>query len=357
MARHTKSIGVAFIGTGAIMQGCHIPNFRNIDGVELIAVCDVVENRARSVAEKHGIPNALTQYRDLLKRDDVDAVVVAVPTFLHAPIAINALKAGKHVLCEKPPALNARQAQRMAKVAKDTRRVLTYGLQMLYESDVEMVKQMVDNGEFGEVYLGKASYLRRRGAPRGWFSEKDKSGGGALIDIGVHLINLTWWLMGNPEPVRASGITFDRIGMSDTRFQAYQPMDVREGTAKASNPDVDEAAAGMIRFANGAVMLIETSWQLNIKGPGGAWSAQIFGDAAGAKLPSLEIYRNLNGLQTNVTAHTSPTNGYIAEAEHFIECIRYHKQPRMTPEHGVTLMKIIDALYRSSESGREVAIR
>ncbi|MFN3422824.1 MAG: Gfo/Idh/MocA family protein, partial [Armatimonadota bacterium] len=166
-----SKIRVGLIGVGSIAQAAHIPSLKSL-GVTIVAVADAVEERAKQIAEQHGIPNAYGDYRQLLKRDDVDAVVISTPTSTHYPIVTAALKAGKHVLCEKPPAMNEREAEKMAELADQQKLVLMYALQNRYRNDTRALKKLVEQGELGEIYYGRALYIRRRGAPGGWFSRK-----------------------------------------------------------------------------------------------------------------------------------------------------------------------------------------
>jgi predicted dehydrogenase len=168
-----------------------------------------------------------------------------------------------------------------------------YALQMRYRRDSQALKQLIERGELGEVYFGRAIYLRRRGAPAGWFSRKAQSGGGPLLDIGVHVLDLTWWLMGKPKPVSAAGFTFQKIGAKGVRLErGWQPADVRERREQEVVYDVEDHAGGFVRFDNGAVLLVEVSWQLNDRE---RWGTTVCGTKAGASLPPLEVYTEVLG--------------------------------------------------------------
>jgi len=347
-------VRVAIIGAGEIAQAAHLPNFKAHPNAELLAVCDVVKERAQRTAMIYGIPYVYDDYRELLKRDDVDAVCIALPTNLHAEVAIAALNSGKHVLCEKPPARNAREAQRMAEASERNSRLLMYALQWRYRADTKLAREMIANGELGEVYCGRAVYLRRRGAPLGWFASKD-AGGGALLDVGVHLIDLAWWLMGNPEPVGVSGVTYTKIALEDLRPGGWQPADVKEGLKPYGEFEVEEFATGMIRFANGATMSFDIAWMLNIKGEQ-MLSVDIYGTRAGLHIPPLELYRDMGGYAATEALSVDAGNPYKAEVEHFIECILEGKQPLTDAWQGVTVMKMLDAVYRSAKEKREVKL-
>lgn len=350
-----EGIRVGLIGVGSIAQAAHIPNLKAL-GAMIVAANDAVEERAKLIAAQHGIPHAYGDYKQLLKRDDIDAVVVSTPTYLHYPIVTAALKAGKHVLCEKPPAMNDREAERMAELSDQTGLVLMYALQMRYRRDSQALRQLVDKGELGEVYFGKATCLRRRGAPGGWFARKALSGGGPLLDIGVHVTDLTWWLMGKPKPFSAAGWTFRKIGERGLKLErGWQPADVKEGREREVVYDVEDFAGGFIRLENGAVLSLEASWLLNIKSE--QWGSLICGTRAGASLPPLEIYSELLGEEVTVNLPIDGGNAYQEEMREFLTCIRESRQPLTSAWDGVTVMKMLTALYRSAELGKEVAIK
>ncbi len=350
----SEGVRVGLIGVGSIAQVAHIPSLKAL-GVPIVAVADVVEERAKQVAEQHGIPHAYGDYRQLLKRDDVDAVVVSTPTSTHYPIVTAALKAGKHVLCEKPPAMNEKEAERMAELAEQQKLVLMYALHMRYRRDSQALKKLIEQGEFGEVYYGRALYIRRRGAPGGWFARKELSGGGPLLDIGVHVIDLTWWLMGKPRPVSAAGFTFQKIGAKGLRLdRGWQPADVHEKREQELVYDVEDYAGGFIRFDNGAVLTFEVSWQLNAREQ---WGTTVSGTKAGASMPPLELYTEVLGEQAVVNLRVDEGNAYQEEMREFLACIREGRQPLTSARDGVTVMKMLTALYRSAEQGKEVPIK
>ena len=197
-------IRIGFIGVGNIAQNAIMPAYLKQPDVEIVAVCDLKEARAREVAERHGIPHVYTDFNEMVKRDDIDAISVCTWNNSHAPATIAALQAGKHVLCEKPPAMTVAEAEEMRDAAKDAGKVLMYGLVQRFRTEVTVLKEFMEAGKFGDIYFGKTSILRRRGTPLGWFTDPAKSGGGPVIDIGVHLIDVTRYLMGSPQPTRVS---------------------------------------------------------------------------------------------------------------------------------------------------------
>ena len=352
-----KKIKVGIIGTGSI-SGCHISGYNALDNVELYAVCDINEQRARECAKKNGVELVFTDYNEMLKLKELDAVSVCTWNSEHAPATIAALKAGKHVLCEKPMAINTREAVAMEEAAKQAGKVLMIGFVRRFGNDAKILKDFIDNGMMGDIYYAKATYLRRFGCPGGWFGDKKRSGGGPLIDLGVHVIDLVRNMMGKPKAVSVTGATFNKLGARDNIVQ-------KEGyrAADAGNIfDVEDMAVGMIRFDNGAVLHVETSFCLNLKKDTG--DIELFGSKSGAKLdPGLEFYSEMNNYLVDVTpAHDTALSFeglFENEIAHFVDCVSKGTEGAecISPaEDGVEIMKIIDAVYESARTGREVIL-
>ncbi|MCL4509377.1 MAG: Gfo/Idh/MocA family oxidoreductase, partial [Chloroflexi bacterium] len=207
-----ETIGVGVIGVGTIAEMNHLPGYQRQSDVRIVAVADINGERAKTVAAKFGAPHAYTDYRELLANPEIQAVSVCTPNFQHAPVSIDALKAGKHVLSEKPPALSTAEAREVKATAEAARRTYMVCLNHRFRPEVQLLKRYVEAGEFGEIYLAKTSMLRRRGSPGGWFAQKKLSGGGALIDIGVHMLDVARYVLGNPKPTQVLGITRQKIG-------------------------------------------------------------------------------------------------------------------------------------------------
>ncbi|MBT7547244.1 MAG: Gfo/Idh/MocA family oxidoreductase, partial [Gemmatimonadetes bacterium] len=197
-----KKIKIGIIGLGWPGRE-HLKGYKQCADAEVVALCDMNTELAGQQAEEHDIAHLFTDHKQMFKEVDLDAVSVCLPNFLHAPITLDALKAGKHVICEKPPALDAKQARKMADTAKKNKLTLMYALCLRFGGAAKLAKDYIEQGELGEIYYGRAVYHRRRGIPMGsgsWFVDKKRSGGGALIDIGVHALDSAWWLMGCPKP-------------------------------------------------------------------------------------------------------------------------------------------------------------
>ena len=335
-----KKVGMGFIGVGGLGAG-HVGVFMKDTRVTGAAVCDIDRKRAEAVAAQHGIPNVYTDVDDLVNDPAVDAVSISTPNFAHTPSAVAALKAGKHVSCEKPPAMNAAEARQAADAAKKSGCILMYALVMRYGGEAQYARKLVERGELGDIYYARCFYGRREGIPigaGGWFVDKKRAGGGALIDLGVHGLDQTWYIMGCPRPVAASGAAFRKFEKEVPKQYTY---------------DVDDSAFGFIRFETGAVLYLQTSWALHLPTPD---IAAIAGNKAGLTLNPLTIYKRVNGTQMEVTPHPASVDAFAQEDKHFIDCILQKKKPVSDGEDGVMLMKMLDAIYASSEKGAEVAI-
>ena len=349
-------IKVGVIGTGGI-SGVHLGGYSRNPNVEIYALCDINEKNLAKRAEEYKVSRTFTDYRELLALKELDAVSVCTWNSAHAECAIAALRAGKHVLCEKPMALNTAQAQEMEKAAKENGKLLMIGFVRRFGNDCAVLKDFIDSGSFGEIYYAKAQYLGRKGCPGGWFGDKSRSGGGPLIDLGVHVIDLCRYLMGGPQPVSVYGATCNKLGdhrhIKDAR--GYSSTVV----SKDDIFDVEDMATALIRFDNGAVLSVEASFSLNIEKDVG--NIELFGTKAGCKLdPELTIFTDMNDYLANVKLAQSTALSFDGlfdnEINHFVECIETGKPCRNPAQDGVTLMKILDGIYESARTGHEVLL-
>ena len=354
-----KSIKVAIIGTGSI-SALHTESYLQNDSSEVLAVCDVNSERAKDYAEKYGISLVYDDYRELLKNEELDAVSVTTWNSSHAAISIDALNAGKAVLCEKPIAMNAIEATEMVSTADRTKNLLMVGFVRRFEELPNMLKDSIEQGRFGDIYYSKAGYLRKWGNPGGWFSDKSRSGGGPVIDLGVHVIDLVRYITGNPKATSISASTFNSLGMlPDIRGKSkYYSRDYNP-----ENPlnDVEDGAFSLIRFDNGMTLSFETSWTLHVRENHNY--LHLFGDKGGVQMePEFEIY----GIDNNMFTLTKPdisssSNSFKdifqREIDHFIECIQGVCECRCPATDGLAIMEILDAIYMSAKEKREVIIR
>ncbi|HVC35056.1 MAG TPA: Gfo/Idh/MocA family oxidoreductase [Chloroflexota bacterium] len=351
-------IGIGIIGAGGIAEHSHIPGYLQQTDAQVVAVADVVPERAQRLAEQAGIPHAYGAVEDLLLDTDVDAVSVTTPNAFHGPVTLAALEAGKHVFCEKPPATSVAEVRRMKATAERAGKILYFCLNNRFRPDVIQLRRYVERGELGEIYYAKTATLRRRGAPGGWFADKKMAGGGALIDIGVHCIDWTLWIMGSPRPVEIFGATYSKIKkyeLDDHRTWSPQEVRGQEGFVRAG--DVDDAATGLVRFANGATLFAEVSWSLNLESE--VESTQVFGTRAGATLQPLKLFRDEYGRMVNLEVKLEERRGSTSHGRairNFLDVIQGKAEPVVTPDDGIRIMQILDGIYASAESGKSITV-
>lgn len=349
-------IKIGIIGTGSISVQ-HIESYLNNSNVELYAFCDLNEERLKFMADKYNVKHTFTDMHEMLRLPEIDAVSVCTWNSEHAPCTIAALNAGKHVLCEKPMSVSEEAARAMKEAAERNGKLLMIGFVRRYGNDCHILKEFIETDYFGELYYAKATYLRRKGNPGGWFGDKARSGGGPLIDLGVHVIDLVRFLMGNPKPVSVYGATFRKL--EDRKNIKGKQSYVSSSATDNDICDVEDLATAMIRFDNGAMLSIEASFSLNIKKDEG--KIELFGTKGGAKLdPELELYSEINDYLADVTldAETSLSfDGLFAkEINHFVSCI-IDGTPCLSPaQDGIEIMAILDAIYKSASTGHEVIL-
>jgi predicted dehydrogenase len=342
-----KKVRIGVIGAGAIGPA-HFRSYQAVADAELVAVCDVDAGRANAAAQKFGCAHVFSDYRQMLKGDLVDAVSVCTPNNCHAPQSIAALQAGKHVLCEKPLAMNPAEARKMVAAADKAGKVLMTAQCMRYSGAAQSLMKMVEAGRFGDLYFGKAMLLRRNGIPKGWFQDLEQAGGGPLLDIGVHVLDLLWYLMGRPTPVAAYGVTFDYLGKSGQG---------QGGWGVGYNPKrftVEDLASALIRFENGAAISLEASWAAHT---GDTFLARVLGTKGGAQIhPDFALYEQSGDTRLDVTPTPPQVDGYFGECDHFVKCIQGKAECISPGSQSVVVVAMLDAIYRSARTGKLVTI-
>lgn len=356
----SKVYRIGIIGCGGIANGKHLPSLSKLKNVQLVAFCDIVVERAEEAAKKYGSTEAkvYADYTELLQDPSIDIVHVLTPNISHAEISIAALEAGKHVMCEKPMAKSAAEAKSMVEAAKRTGKKLTIGYNNRFREDSLYLKKLCEAGELGSIYFAKAHAIRRRAVPTwGVFLDEDKQGGGPLIDIGTHALDLTLWMMDNYQPKVVLGTTHHELSQKENAANAWGPWDPKQFT-------VEDSAFGMIVMENGATIMLESSWALNSLDVDEA-KCSLSGTAAGADMK--------NGLRINGEAHSrlytkeiELSAGGVAfyegleesapdiEMRKWIEAIEQDKEPVVTPEQAYVVSQILEALYESARTGKAV---
>jgi len=348
------SIRIGVIGTGSISE-FHLQSYAANKNSEIYAICDMNRERAQTVADKYGATKVYADYRELLADPDVEAVSICTWNNTHAEISIAALDAGKHVLVEKPLCRTVEEAYRIQDAVKRSGKQLMVGFVRRYDPNALMLHSFVENGEFGDLYFAKASYIRRMGNPGGWFSDKSRSGGGPVIDIGVHVIDLCWYLMGRPKVKSVSANEYKHLGnrANIKHLSRYQAADYN-----AELNDVEDMANALIRFENGASLLVDVSFSLHtVKDEG---IVKLFGTKGGFEIdPEVVMVTEKNDIILNTYPQTDSkgmqmNRAFQSEIDHFVDCAANGKQPISPVEDGVEIMKILGAIYESAAQGREV---
>jgi predicted dehydrogenase len=333
-----KTIRVGVLGVGAVAQLSHLPALKKMSGVEIAAVCDRDDEKAARVAQRYGIPHVSATLDEILRDETIDAVVVATPNHLHAPMSIAALEAGKHVLCERPMARSATEAEGMVQAAKKSGRILMCALAHRFRADTQLLKKFVAGREIGRVFYTKAGWLRQRAGWNAaeWRDRKKVSGGGVLMDLGVQVLDLALFILDGPavESVTAS---------------AHRPPQA----------EVEDSVSAFLRLQGGGTLTLEVTWGLLMEKDFAY--CNLFGENGAALWNPLRLHRAMHGSLVNVTPEIeSSRNLYKQSIEdqlaHFLDAIRKDSTPDASGQEALIVMRLVDAIYRSAESGREVKL-
>ncbi|MEK5236880.1 Gfo/Idh/MocA family oxidoreductase [Paenibacillus sp. FSL L8-0470] len=356
----SDKLKIAIIGCGGIANGKHMPSLSRQQNAEMVAFCDIVEERAQEAAKIYGAEGAVvyTDFRELLAAGGFDIVHVCTPNDSHSEITVAALEAGNHVMCEKPMAKTTAQAQDMLDAARRTGKKLSIAYQNRFRADSEYLKGMCESGELGDIYYGRAIALRRRAVPTwGVFLDEEKQGGGPLIDIGTHALDLTLWLMDNYKPRVVVGSTFHKLGQRKNAANAFGPWDPEQFK-------VEDSAFGFITMENGATIVLESSWALNVAEFGEA-KTLLAGTEGGADMKDgLRINGERAGrlYETKVDLSSGGVAFYSGSAETeadrearlWLEAVIEDKDPVVKPEQAFVVTQILEAVYESARTGRAV---
>jgi predicted dehydrogenase len=350
MADPKIKVGVVGLGMGQ----AHLKSYTQHPQAEITALCDVNKEALARVGKEQNIKALYTDAEEMFRKAGLDAVSIAVPNTFHAPFTLAALQRGLHVLCEKPMAMSVAEAQTMLAAAQKAKKNLMINHSFRFTPVSFALKQQIDAGVIGDIYYGRSVWHRRRGIPGvswpnmgNWFSTKKMSGGGPLIDLGVHRLDLALWLMGYPEPIVVTGSTYNKIaaGLAKKNSRVY---------------DVEDVACGLIKFANGATLILEASWALNL-GENEHMVTSLYGTKGGAEQHNLkqgyefaaEIYTEEGGCL--FTKKLDRTTVNVPSSYHeFINSILEKRAPVSTAAEGIKVMKILEGIYKSAETGREV---
>ncbi|WP_227394627.1 Gfo/Idh/MocA family protein [Jeotgalibacillus aurantiacus] len=342
-----EKLRVGIIGVGGIAVSRHIPSFLALgNDVEVTAVCDVNAERAETVAQDYQIPFHTNEYKEIFEH--VDAVTICTPNKFHADIAIAALQAGKHVLCEKPMAMSTEECEAMIKAADEAGKILMIAYHYRHTKEARAAKRFIDGGEIGRPLVSRAQAIRRRKVP-GWgvFTNKDLQGGGSLIDFGCHFLDLALHLMDFPEIAEVSGATYNELSRQNDIVNQW-------GTFDPSTFEVDDHATAYIKFKDGATLLFETSWAANLADD--QETVSVSGTKGGLDVYPLKLYQAKYGMLLDQEAYwiSDDENPGIPQAINFVESCRGNQQPLVKPQEALIVSKVIEAIYESSETGQAV---
>jgi predicted dehydrogenase len=349
-----RPIRIGLIGAGQRGQN-HLETYQQIPGAEIVAIADISEALTQRVAAEFKIPNVYTDYRDLLKRDDIEAVDICLHNNLHRPVAVAAMEAGKHVYCEKPMAGSYADAKIMYDTAQALKRKLAIQLYTLFKPETHAAKLLIDEGHLGELYHARSTGFRRRGRPYvdGYgtptFVQKRHAAGGALYDMGVYHIAGLLYLLGNPSVTRITGKTYQKTPMDPTR-------------EKSSGYDVEELGLGFIHFANDITLDIIEAWAIHLDGFEGS---SVIGTLGGVRLEPFGFYHNIGDLEINSTADVEQIayrrknvheggDVYDSSAHHFVAALQGRVELLPSAELTLNTMLISEGIYLSEQLGREV---
>jgi len=347
-------VNVAIIGAGTVAMKHHVPAFLDCYDATVSAVCDLNKERANQFAEKFNIPKVFYSIEDILNDASIDAVSICTGNHTHHGITIACAKAGKHIFCEKPMAINVGQALEMKNAVEQHGVTFMMGFVNRFRIESRIIQEFAEKDAFGDIYYARCGWIRRRGSPSGWFTDSKKSGGGPVIDIGVHVIDLTWYLMGRPKPIAVSGVVHRRIGQYKTKgTQQWEA-----GEKADSSFSTEDSANALIRFENDVSMSVDVSWALN--GKEEDMYSKLYGTKGGASFNPLEIYREENNYLTDTIPTIKEGTGWQSafdyEIKHFVECIKGNNIPISSVDDGVVIQKILNGIYDSAQKGREIEL-
>ena len=355
MANEKVRVGVIGAGIG----NNHIRGLKEVKQAEIVGICDLNTARAQEVADAQGLKNVqiFSNYHEML--DSVDAVTIGLPNTLHRNASVECMNAGKHVLCEKPLAMNVEEAQDIADAADRNNVKCMVGQVMRFRADSQFVKHRVLDGDLGKVYYARSGMLRKRGIPGygGWFTTKAMSGGGPLIDIGVHMLDLAWWLAGCPKPLTVSGSTYAEFGPRGLGLGGWM-NDQWKGRKPEGTFDVEDLAMGLIRFEGGLTINLEVSWAIHNRAQT-MW-CQIFGADGGAEWGDNTAIFSDKGDIASVLEPQDLKSGHgeewTGEMQHFVDSILNDTTPDPDAKQGVSMIKMLSGIYESAKLGREIEI-
>ena len=358
-APSTKPLRAGVVGLGYAGEQ-HLKNFARVPGVEPVALAGLERDHLRELGGRYGVQDLYTSWEDLVSREDLDIVSIGAPNHLHAPIAIAALKGGRHVLCEKPLARNGAEAERIVAAARAADRAVHIAFTQRERGDVQALKRHIEEGNLGRIYHSKATWMRRNGIPGmgGWFTSKELAGGGPLIDLGVHMVDMALYLMGEPKVESVSCATYAELGPQGRGGWTGS------GLMTGDKPyEVEDLATAFIRLSGGATLALEAGWAV-YRESSDDFGVTLYGTNGGAEMKvknygttdTVRIFTDVAGVPAVVTPEIEPRVGHLAVVRRFVETIQSGDWKGQHGEDGLDRARIIDACYESALQNREVSM-
>ncbi|MDQ7051837.1 MAG: Gfo/Idh/MocA family oxidoreductase [candidate division KSB1 bacterium] len=336
-----EKLRFAIIGAGHIAQVVHIPELKKLPSVEIAGICDITASKAKWVASKYNIAHHTGDPDEYFRDPDIDAVIICTPTHTHHDLTLSALSAGKHVLVEKPMARTYTEAAAMRDAAEKYQRKLMVGMNVRFRRDAITLKSFVDGHELGDLLYVKSGWLNQRDLSQtndSWFYDPEQSGGGVMMDLGIQMLDVGWWLLGNIPPKSVKGMAFNRF----------------KGLA------VEDSAVCMVHFENGTVLNLEVSWALYTEKD--LLYTNAYGSEGSAYINPLRVYKNLHGNLINIVPIKEESStvrykrSYRNELKHFVDCLRQNMPLQASAAESAERLKILEAFYQSTKEGKEVEL-
>jgi len=332
----SDSTKIAIVGLGGIAQLVHLPILSKLKNVDIVSVAEINKNRLNTVSEKFNIKKKFTDYKELLEKSDFDAAVIATPTNTHHDIAIDFLKAGKHLLIEKPIARTLSEAKKIEEAAQKYNCTVMVGMNLRFRPDAMLLKSLINSGELGEIFYIKCGWLRKQSSEQKWILKKSEAGGGVILDLGINLFDLSLWLMNFPD---------------------IQSVSVKKFHHNTKN--VEDSAVGFIRCKNDSAINFDVSWSLHSESDG--FNLMVYGSKGTAHLNPLAAYRRIDSTQVELTPKSFGTKNlfkksYENELKHFIGALKGNNPNISTSSDALKRMKLVETLYESAEKNKEIKL-
>ena len=330
-----NQVKIGIIGLGSIAQLVHLPMLKKLNNANVTAVSEINKSRLVSVGEKFGIKNLYTNYEEMLEKEELDAVIISTPTDSHLPIALTCIEKKKHLLVEKPITRSITETQQIVDAAKKNDTKVMVGMNFRYRPDVMLLKSIIISGDLGEIFYVKCGWLRKQSSEGQWFTKKDSSGGGVILDLGIVLLDLSLWLLNFPEIASVSTQNFF-----------------------INTTSVEDCSLSMIRCRPNSLINLETSWSLSSEKD--TFYLDIYGTKGNASLNPLRVFKKMNDQQIDMTPSGSDNylslfkKSYLNELKHFLGAVQ-GVNPLFSPaEESLPRMKIIASMYQSAHEKKEI---